>query len=186
MIFRTYHWIFVNLSVFILSFSLFLPPLSLSLSLSLSLRSNIFTRVKRVKVRGEITVFRSTFKFDNFYFKHCVKANRVNLCPFAYFKHHRVLCTTLYPLMWILVILNLNGFKLEVHKWLIGCILISWEIFHSYPDITIVSYGLQNLCFLLVLLAVEQRGIFILPHLLWHRPELSYNEPTYLVDFYDN
>ena len=139
LIFRTYHWIFVNLSVFILSFSLFLP------SLSLSLRSNIFTRVKRVKVRGEITVFRSTFKFDNFYFKHCVKVNQVNICPFAYFKHHRVLCTTLYPLMWTWAqwfwwyLINLNGFKLEVHRWLIGCILISWEIFHSYPDITVVT-----------------------------------------------
>ena len=37
--------------------------------------------VKRVTVRGDITVFRGTFKFDNFYFK-----NQVNFSLFSHFE----------------------------------------------------------------------------------------------------
>ena len=42
--------------------------------------------VKRVKVRGDITVFRGTYKFDNFYFNYCIEAKQVNLLPFLRLK----------------------------------------------------------------------------------------------------
>ena len=34
-----------------------------------------FRVVKRVTARGDITVFRDTYKFDKFYFNYCIKAN---------------------------------------------------------------------------------------------------------------
>ena len=42
--------------------------------------------VKRVTVRGDITVFRGTFKFDNFYFNYHIEANQVNFSPFSRFE----------------------------------------------------------------------------------------------------
>ena len=42
--------------------------------------------VKRVTVRGDITVFRGTFKFDNFNFNYNIKANQVNFPPFSRFE----------------------------------------------------------------------------------------------------
>ena len=41
--------------------------------------------VTRVTVRGDITVFCGTFKFDNFYFNYHLKANQVNFSPFSHF-----------------------------------------------------------------------------------------------------
>jgi hypothetical protein len=43
------------------------------------------------------------------------------------------------------------------------------RIFHLYGDITITGEGLQNLGLCSALRAFEQGGIFIVPHLLWHR-----------------
>jgi hypothetical protein len=43
------------------------------------------------------------------------------------------------------------------------------RIFHLYGDVTITGDGLQNLGRCLTLRAFEQGGIFIIPHLLWHR-----------------
>ena len=45
-----------------------------------------FRGVKRVTVRGDITVFRGTFKFDNFYFNYHIEANQVNFSPFSRFE----------------------------------------------------------------------------------------------------
>ena len=44
--------------------------------------------VKRVTVRGDITVFRGTFKFkfDNFYFNYHIETNQVNFSPFSRFE----------------------------------------------------------------------------------------------------
>jgi hypothetical protein len=41
-------------------------------------------------------------------------------------------------------------------------------IFHPYEDITIAIKGLQNLDLCLGLRAIEQEGIFFVPHLLQH------------------
>jgi hypothetical protein len=40
------------------------------------------------------------------------------------------------------------------------------RIFHSYGDVTIADEGLQNLGLCSALKALEQGGIFIVPHLL--------------------
>jgi hypothetical protein len=40
------------------------------------------------------------------------------------------------------------------------------KIFHSYGDVTIADEGLQNLGVWSALMAFEQGGIFIMPHLL--------------------
>jgi hypothetical protein len=42
------------------------------------------------------------------------------------------------------------------------------RIFHLYWDVTIAGEGLQNLGLCSALRALEQGGIFIVPHLLWH------------------
>ena len=42
--------------------------------------------VKRVTVRGDINVFRGTFKFDNFYFNYHIETNQVNFSPFSRFE----------------------------------------------------------------------------------------------------
>ena len=63
--------------------------------------------VKRVMVRGDITVFRGTYKLANFYFNYGIEANQVNLPPFLRLKlrtpdvHRSVppMCTAPYPLM---------------------------------------------------------------------------------------
>ena len=52
--------------------------------------------VKRVTVRDDITVFRGTFKVDNFYFNYHIESNQVNFSPFSGFEirtpgvHHSV------------------------------------------------------------------------------------------------
>jgi hypothetical protein len=43
------------------------------------------------------------------------------------------------------------------------------RIFHLYGDVVIAGEGLQNLTLCSALRAFEQGGIFIVPHLLWHR-----------------
>ena len=55
--------------------------------------------VKQVKVRGDITVFRSTLKFPNFYFNYHNEANQFNFFPFSRFELRTPVCTTLYPLI---------------------------------------------------------------------------------------
>ena len=42
--------------------------------------------VNKVTARGDITVFRGTYKFDNFYFNYHIEANKVNFPPFSRFK----------------------------------------------------------------------------------------------------
>jgi hypothetical protein len=41
------------------------------------------------------------------------------------------------------------------------------RIFHLYRDVTIAGEGLQNLGLCSALGAIEQGGIFIVPHILW-------------------
>ena len=50
--------------------------------------------VKRVLVRGDITVFRGTFRFDNFYFKYHIEANQVTISPFSHFELRTPVCTS--------------------------------------------------------------------------------------------
>jgi hypothetical protein len=78
------------------------------------------------------------------------------------------------------------------------CLSIDWliiysftsrtRIFHLYGDVTIAGEGLQNLGLCLALKALEQGGIFIVPHLLWHGasvlPVSSEGSP-HLVASYD-
>ena len=56
--------------------------------------------VKRLTVEGDITVFRSTFKFDNLYLNYYIEANKVNFSPFSRFELRTPVCTTPCPLMW--------------------------------------------------------------------------------------
>ena len=42
--------------------------------------------VKRVTARGDITVFRGTYEFDNFYFNYHIEANQVTVSPFSRFE----------------------------------------------------------------------------------------------------
>ena len=43
--------------------------------------------VKRITVRGDFTMFRGTFKFDNFYYNYHIEANQVNFSsPFSRFE----------------------------------------------------------------------------------------------------
>jgi hypothetical protein len=62
------------------------------------------------------------------------------------------------------------------------------RIFHLYGDITIAGEGLQNLGLCSALRVFKQGGIFIVPHLLWHRtlvfPVSSEGSP-HSVAFYD-
>jgi hypothetical protein len=62
------------------------------------------------------------------------------------------------------------------------------RIFHLHGDITITSEGLQNLSLWSVFRAFEQGGIFIVPHLLWHRVSVfpfSSEAPPNSVASYD-
>ena len=43
--------------------------------------------MKRVTARGDITVFRGTFKFDNFYFNYHIEDIQVNVSLFSRFEH---------------------------------------------------------------------------------------------------
>jgi hypothetical protein len=55
--------------------------------------------------------------------------------------------------------------------WLIGwlyCFTSLSRNFHSYGDVTITGDRLQNLGLCSALRAIEQGGIFIMPHLLWY------------------
>jgi hypothetical protein len=48
------------------------------------------------------------------------------------------------------------------------------RIFHLCWDVTIAGEGLQNLGLCSALRAFEQGGIFIVPHLLWHRTSVFF------------
>jgi hypothetical protein len=51
---------------------------------------------------------------------------------------------------------------------IIYCFTSCSRIFHLRGDVTINGEGLQNLGLCSALMALEQGGIFIVPHLLWH------------------
>jgi hypothetical protein len=62
------------------------------------------------------------------------------------------------------------------------------RIFYLYEDITITGEGLQNLGLCSALRAFEQRGIFIVLHLLWHGTSVlpvSSEGPPHSVASYD-
>jgi hypothetical protein len=52
---------------------------------------------------------------------------------------------------------------------IIQCFMSCSRIFHLYGYVNISGEGLQNLGLCSALRAFEQGGIFIVPHLLWHR-----------------
>ena len=54
-----------------------------------------------------------------------------------------------------------------------------------YIDVTIIGEVLVNLGLCLTLMAYEQEGIFIVPHLLWHSVFAQSEEPPHLVVSYD-
>jgi hypothetical protein len=59
------------------------------------------------------------------------------------------------------------------------------RIFHLYGDVTIAGEGLQNLGLCSALMAIEQGGIFIVPHLAVTR-DLGFSEgPPHSVASYD-
>jgi hypothetical protein len=61
-------------------------------------------------------------------------------------------------------------------------------MFHFYGDVTIAGEGLQNLGLCSALRAFEQRGIFIVSHLLRHGVSVfpvSSEGPPHLVASYD-
>jgi hypothetical protein len=52
---------------------------------------------------------------------------------------------------------------------IVYCLISRSQIFPLYGDVTITEEKLQNLGLCSTLRALEQEGIFIVPHLLWHR-----------------
>jgi hypothetical protein len=84
-----------------------------------------------------------------------------------------------------------NAFQKQASVYLFDYLLFSVPLktfFHLYGDVTIAGEGLQNLGLCSALWAIEQGGIFIVPHLLWHGtsvfPVLS-KGPPHLVASYD-
>ena len=47
------------------------------------------------------------------------------------------------------------------------------RIFHSYGDVTIAGVGLQILTYARLSWSLSSKGIFIVPHLLWHEPTVN-------------
>jgi hypothetical protein len=88
---------------------------------------------------------------------------------------------TLWPLILVLTYFSKTLTLVITFDWLIiycfvtfdwliiYCFMSRSRIFHLYGDITIASKGLQNVGLCSALRAFEQGGIFIMPHLLWHR-----------------
>jgi hypothetical protein len=76
-----------------------------------------------------------------------------------------------------------------VCDWLIICGLMSRSrIFQLYGDVTTAGEGLQNLGPCSMLRAFKQGGIFIVPHLQWHRASVfpvSSEGPPHSVASYD-
>ena len=76
--------------------------------------------VKRVTVRGDITVFRSTFKFDNFYFNYHIEANQVSsFLRFLASNSTPPVYTSPYPLMCTWADIDILGYSMTfilVHK----------------------------------------------------------------------
>jgi hypothetical protein len=73
--------------------------------------------------------------------------------------------------------------------WLILCSFTSRSrIFHLYGDVSSTGEELQSLGPCSALSALEQGGIFIMPHLLWHGTSVlpvSSEEPLHLIAYYD-
>jgi hypothetical protein len=69
--------------------------------------------------------------------------------------------------------------------WLVICGFTSCsKFFHLYGDVTVAGEGLQNLGLCSALMAFEQGGIFIVPHLLRHGTSVfpvSSEGPPHLV-----
>jgi hypothetical protein len=82
-----------------------------------------------------------------------------------------------------------NRGRKEGRDWLIIYSFTSrLRIFHLYGDVTIIGDGLQNLGLCSALRAFKQRGIFIVPHLLWHGTSgfpVSSEGPPHSVASYD-
>ena len=58
------------------------------------LKCSCTSEPKRVSVRGDITVFRGTFNFDNFYFNYHTEANQVKFFRFLDSNSAPPVCTT--------------------------------------------------------------------------------------------
>jgi hypothetical protein len=63
------------------------------------------------------------------------------------------------------------------------------RIFHLYGEVTITGKGLKNLSLCATLRAFQHGGIFIVPHLLWHRASVfpvSSKGPPHLIASYNS
>jgi hypothetical protein len=74
--------------------------------------------------------------------------------------------------------------------WLSNVLLPAQEFFTYYVfgDVTITGEGLQNIGLCSALRALEQGGVFIVQHLLWHGTSVfpvSSEGPPHLVASYD-
>jgi hypothetical protein len=82
-----------------------------------------------------------------------------------------------------------NFVKLGTNEgWLVIVFTSRSRIFHLYGDVSITSEGLQNLGLCSALRAVEQGGIFIVPHLLRDGTSVfpvSSEGPPHFVASYD-
>jgi hypothetical protein len=79
--------------------------------------------------------------------------------------------------------------KVWLIDWLtVYCFPSRSRIFHLYGDVTIAGKRLQNLGLCSALRAFEQRGIFIVSHLLWHGASVlpvSSKGPPHSIASYD-
>jgi hypothetical protein len=122
--------------------------------------------------------------------KYCMMKLRVNFgCP---------LSSSFFPHVYSVTRWFVHCDPKRINKWYRYFWLIDWliiygftsrsRIFHSHGDVTIAGEGLQTLGLCSALRALEQGGIFIVPHLLWHGTSVypvSSEGPPHLVASYD-
>jgi hypothetical protein len=80
-----------------------------------------------------------------------------------------------------------HGFS-KIDWLIIYCFTSRSRLFHLHGDVTIAGEGLQKLGLCSALRAFEHGGIFIVPHLLWHRTSIfpvSSEVPPHSVASYD-
>ena len=123
-----------------------------------------------------------------------------NSCiPLSYNLKNKIYCMINFNSWWDLNNL-VNRYQWKSHlyyKWKSCCHASCWliiygftsrsRIFHLYGDVTSVGEGLKNFGLCSALRAFKQGGIFIVPHLLWHRtsvfPVSSEGPPHFVASY---
>jgi hypothetical protein len=86
--------------------------------------------------------------------------------------------TTLLHLCTVFLNMRLVFISYHQNDWLIiYCFTSHSRIFHLHGDVTIAGEGLQNLGLCSAHRAIEQGGIYIVPHLLWHGTSVFPSHP---------